>query len=92
MRQEPGAEVTRRMFNVWEALIVAGLCALAGLLFSTRDAVIKLQATQEATNATLDQLHQQLANLAQLSDRMTRTEARVDQLESDVKDLKDHRR
>jgi hypothetical protein len=46
-------EYERRRFNVMEALIIAGVIALMGTLLWTRDAVISLQATQQATNLTL---------------------------------------
>lgn len=87
-----GTEITRRMFNIWEALVVSGLVATAGLLFSTREAVIKLQVTQEATNKTLGELQAQLASFSTLSSRVTRNEARIEQLETDVRDIKERAR
>ncbi len=85
-------ELERRRLNVWEALIVAGLTGMAWLLFSTREAVIRLQATQEATNTTLSTLQSQLASVPALTQQVSRLEVRVGTLEEDKREDRERRR
>ena len=79
----PPNEIQRRTVNVLEALVIAALLALAGLIFSMREAVIRLQVTQDQTNRTLIALQAQLADVPALSQRMTRAELRIENIEKE---------
>lgn len=80
---QPPNEIQRRTVNVLEALVIAALLALAGLIFSMREAVIRLQVTQDQTNRTLIALQAQLADVPALSQRMTRAELRIENIEKE---------
>lgn len=80
-------EVERRKLNVMEALIVAALIGLATMIFSMREAVIRLQATQEATNSTLIGLQAQLADVPALSQRVSRNEVQIEALQESQREL-----
>ena len=81
-------ETAKRTLNIMEALIVAALIGLTTLIFSMREAVIKLQVTQENTNATLLALQAQLADVPALSQRVTRLEIRQDATIEIIKELR----
>jgi len=75
------SEVARRSLNVMEALVIAALIGLTGLIFSMREAVIRLQVGQENMNRTLSQLQTQLADVPALTQRVTKNEVRLDAIE-----------
>lgn len=67
----------RRLPNVLEALIVAGLLAVFGLIFSTRETVIRLAEKVDVLNA-------QLADVPELRSRVTTNEGEIRRLRADV--------
>jgi TolA-binding protein len=75
------AEIARRVFNIMDALVISGLIGLATLIFTMRDAMTRLQVTSESTNQQLTELRSQLANVPNLAERVSRSEARIEALE-----------
>lgn len=84
-------EGERRKLNILEALIIAALIGLGGMIMSMRDSLIQLKATQDSTNGMLATLQMQLANVPALSERISRQEVRVEALEEGQKELRDTR-
>ena len=84
---QPPNEIQRRTVNVLEALVIAALLALAGLIFSMREAVIRLQVTQDQTNRTLIALQ---ARVKLLERQIEGMEKKIDTLLEAV-DLRVHR-
>lgn len=85
-------EVDRRKLNVWEALIVASLLGLGGLIFRLNDSVTRLQITADVMNRQLSSLQSQLADVPALAQRVSRNEARIDALEDSDRDNQRTRR
>jgi len=81
-------DVTRRSFNVIEALILAGLISLVGSTLMLREAVVKLQVNSENTNRQLLGLQAQLADVPALSQRVSRLEVRQDANIDAIKELR----
>lgn len=80
-------EGERRKMNILEALIVASLLALGGMLVTMRDSIIEMRATQEGTNRALMGLQAQLANVPALSERVSRIEVRTENLQKQTDEL-----
>lgn len=78
---ERRVENARRMFNVMDSLVIAGLIGLATMIFTMRDTLTRLQVTSESTNQQLTELRSQLANVPALAERVSRSEARIEALE-----------
>ena len=87
-------ELERRKLNVWEALIVASLLGLGGLIFKLNDSVTRLQATTQAqyesTNRQFLVLQTQLSDVPSLAQRVSRNEARLESLEDSGRENRRH--
>lgn len=81
-------EVDRRKLNVMEGVILAAIIGMATMIFSMRDAVIRLQASQESTKALLIGLQSQLADIPTINQRISRAEVKVEALEDGQKELR----
>lgn len=89
--EPPLREVDRRKLNVMEGVILAAIIGMATMIFSMRDAVIRLQASQEATKALLIGLQSQLADIPTINQRISRAEVKVEALEEGQKELRQTR-
>lgn len=81
-------EADRRKLNVMEGVILAAIIGMATMIFSMRDAVIRLQASQESTKALLIGLQSQLADIPTINQRISRAEVKVEALEDGQKELR----
>lgn len=72
------------LISIMEAVIIAGLVAMGTLIFQTREAVVKLTVQMEI-------LQSQLADVPELTTRMSRAEVRIERLEKDVDEVRDMR-
>lgn len=72
------------LLSIMEAVIIAGLIAMGTLIFQTREAVVRLTVQMET-------LQSQLANVPELSTRVSRAEVRIERIEKDVAELRDMR-
>lgn len=69
-------DLTRRKMNVMEALTTAALIGLSVMIFSMREAVIKLQVLAEVSSEQMSGLKTQLNDMPALSQRVTTLEIR----------------
>lgn len=74
-------EGERRKLNVLEALIIACLLSLGGMILWMRDSIVTL-------NATLATLQIQMVNVPAISERVSRAEVRIEALEEGQKELR----
>lgn len=81
-------EAERRKLNIAESLIVASLIGLGTMMFSLRDSVIRMQATQESTNRILTSMQTQLADVPALANRMSRVEVKVESVEDEQREAR----
>lgn len=81
-------DIERRKLNVWEALIVASLLGMGGLLFRLNDSVTRLQVAAENTNRQLIALQSQLADVPALSARVSRTEVKIEAHDEAIRELR----
>lgn len=86
-----GEDMSRRGFNVMEALVIAALLGLGGLIFKLNDSVTRLQTTAEGTIRQLSALQSQLADVPALSQRVSRNEVKIEALEDNQKELRQTR-
>src|SRR3546814_13011896 len=84
----PQRDPERRRLNVMEALIIAALLGIGGLIFRLNDSVTRLQVSSENTNRQLIALQAQFADVPALSQRVTKLEV---QQESDHHEIREMR-
>lgn len=81
-------EVDRRKLNIMEGVILAAIIGLATMIFSMRDAIVRLQASQESTKELLIGLQTQLADIPGLNQRVARAEVQIEALEDANRELR----
>ncbi len=82
------AEFTKRKLNIIEAIIIAGLIAVATMFFSMRDAMIELRLQTQQTNKTLIQIQTQLNDIPAMRQGMAEMRVQVNRNAEDIKELR----
>lgn len=88
MSNQRPTDATRRAFNVMDSLVIAGLIGLAGMIFTMRDTLTRLQVTAENTNRQLAELQAQLSDVPALSREVAELKVRVSGHDEAIKDLR----
>lgn len=91
MSDTRATEFTKRKLNVIEAIIVAGLIAVAGMFFTMRDAMIELRLQTQQTNKTLIQIQTQLNDIPAMRQGMAEMRVQVNRNAEDIKELRSMR-
>lgn len=87
----PMREVDRSKLKVMEGVLLAAIIGMATMIFSMRDAIIRMQASQESMGRLLVGLQSQLADIPQINQRISRTEVKIEALEDGQKELRQTR-
>src|SRR3546814_16547949 len=74
----PQRDQERRRLNVMEALIIAALLGIGGLIFRLNDSVTRLQVSSENTNRQPIALPGHFAELTTITQRVTNTDGTQD--------------
>lgn len=78
----------RRKMNLVEACTLAAILGMASLLFNLRDSMIQVQEQLKTQNVLFATQQAQLADVPSLSQRLSRTEVRQENIIDSLKDIR----